>query len=181
MKVEQLYYGGVPVPYTVGWTGEDVFTAERCWTVGNRLAVCQSAARGVGKPQFSKPHMTRQREVIGGELCDLCAKPLDGRTKVSLSKARPQPHAFKAWDVLQVEPLLHKGCARISLVHCPSLKRDIAAGTLLVRMVTQFDVQFAMMSAEFVKDRTGVEAKAVGHAKVHLINWVDRDAAWLGA
>ena len=123
--------------------------------------------------------MDRQREVIALDLCDLCAKPLKNRTKVSLSHARPQPHGANYGDILQVEPLLHRECAIESIMHCPSLKRDIAAGILHVRQVTQHRAQFAIYSEQGVFEALGVYQKAISHAKVHLKRWRERDADWL--
>jgi len=176
--MKQLFYGGVPVPYTAGWTGEDVFYVDRCAYAGG-LAICQSTARGEGKPQFAKLHAIRQRQVICQGLCDLCGKPLKVSTKVSLSHARPQMHSANGGEILQVEPLLHRECAETSMRHCPALKRDIQNGSLMVRQVTRFRVQCAVMSAEYVETITGISKKAIGHAKVELQAWIDRDERWL--
>lgn len=177
--VEQLRYGDVPVPYTVAWSGEEGGAHLAVCPHVHRLAISQPVARGEGKPVFGKPHMQRQREVIADDLCDLCGKPLKNRTKVSLSHARPRANGATGLNILQVEPLLHKECAAVSVRHCPSLKRDIREGTLAIRQVTRHRTQFAMMSPEYVEQQTGTAAKAVGHAKVELLAWRERDLAWL--
>jgi hypothetical protein len=87
--------------------------------------------------------------------------------------------------ILQVEPLLHRECALESMKFCPSLKRDIASGTLMVRQVNSYRVQFALMSPEFIQhyvpDYVPSPAdRIVGHAKVELLRWIDRDPDWLG-
>lgn len=176
---EMLWYGKLPVPYAVSWSAEEnpVFL-DQC-PHARRLAICQHDKRGQGKPIFGKPHMNRQREVIALDLCDLCAKPLKNRTKISLSHARSQPHGAAFMDVLQFEPLLHRECAAISIEHCPSLKRDIANGTLFVRQVMQHAVQFALFSEQGTFETTGERKIAVCHAKVQLIKWKDRDMAWM--
>lgn len=176
-------YGGVPVPYTVSWSAEEVFRVDRCQYAGGP-AICQEVAPGQGKPQFGKPHSQRQREAISDNLCDLCGRTLRNRTKVSLSHARPRMNAAEGIAVLQVEPLLHRECAAVSLRHCPSLKRDVAAGTVAIRQVTRHRAQIAIMSPEFVATYVpGYQAapheKVAGHAKVELQKWVDRDAGWL--
>lgn len=175
----QLYYGGVPVPYAASWTAEEGTHVAPCRHAEGRPSICQAVARGEGKPLFGKPHAQRQREVIAQGLCDLCAKPLKGRTKISLSHARSRMNAAEAGDVLQVEPLLHKECAATSMQHCPSLRRDIREGRLMVRQVTRYRVQIAIMDPIYVETLTGERRKACGHAKVQLLAWVDRDAAWL--
>jgi hypothetical protein len=129
---------------------------------------------------FGKPHSQRQRQAIAQGLCDLCGRSLRVSTKVSLSHARVRPDGAEGLCVMQVEPLLHRDCAAESMRFCPSLRRDIEAGTLFVRQVTRHRSQCAVMSPEYVESLTGSPVKALGHAKVELINWIDRDAQWLG-
>lgn len=179
--VEQLRYGGVPVPFTASWSAEDCgFHVARC-PHARRDAICQAEARGQGKPKFGSPHAQRQRQVISLGLCDLCGRSLKGRAKVSLSHAGSRANGAAFGDILQVEPLLHKEGAAVSLLHCPSLKRDVANGSVRVRLVTRYAVQMAIMSEVYVQELTGEFRKAVGHAKVQLLGWSDRDAGWLGA
>ncbi|MBX9815382.1 MAG: hypothetical protein K2X76_11835 [Sphingomonas sp.] len=173
-------FGAAAVPWTVGWTGEEEFFVDRC-PFFHRPAIFQLSAPGVGKPRFSKPHSNRQREAIARGLCDLCGKPLKHSTKVSLSHARPQPHGAEGWAILQVEPMLHRACAAESLRFCPSLRRDIDAGTLKVRQVLAWRAQCAIMSEEYIAEVTGQRVQALGHGKVELLKWIDRDQAWLGA
>lgn len=184
----QLSYGGTPVPYTVSWSGEDRHFVGVCPYAG-RPALCQSVAPGSGKPAFGKPHDNRQRETIARGLCDLCGKPLKGRTKVSLSHARWRDNAFvdrRGTGILQVEPLLHRECAALCMRFCPSLRRDIAGGTLMVRQVTRWRVQFAVIAPQFivhyVPDYVALaHERIIGPAKVELLDWLDRDEAWLHA
>lgn len=173
-------WGATPVPYVASWSGEEHFFLSMC-PHARAMALCQVAAPGVGKPMFGKPHSCRQREVIANGLCDLCARPLKISTKVSLSHARPVPHSANGWEILQVEPLLHRACALISMQHCPSLKRDIREGSLMIRQVTACRVQFAIMDEEYTEQITGVRTRSVGHAKVELRSWIDRDLGWLEA
>jgi hypothetical protein len=173
-----LMYGGVPVPWTSAWTAEETFHVARCRWAG-MLAICQAVAQGEGKPRFGKPHSQRQRQAIAAGLCDLCAKPLRLKTKVSLSHARIRLDGAQGACVMQVEPLLCRPCAILSMAHCPSLKRDIKNGTLMVRQVGGYQVQIARMSRAYVKEITGTAVEAAGHAKVVLLSWKDRDAAWL--
>lgn len=183
-----LTFGNTPVPFAASWSAEDGFSVERCRYADGRPAICQSIAIGEGKPLFGKPHWIRQRQVIAQELCDLCARPLKNRTKVSLSHARFVGHAAPGSEtgVLQVEPLLHRECARDSMRFCPSLRRDVAAGALMIRQVTRFAAQLSIMGPQFVRHYVpGYVARPtdriVGHAKVELLAWIDRDEAWLAA
>lgn len=166
------------MPYTASWSAEEHFFIGDC-PYSNRWAICQVEARGQGKPQFGKPHACRQREVIAKCLCDLCARPLKAVTKISLSHARPIAHSASGWEILQVEPLLHKDCAAVSIEHCPSLKRDLRSGLINVRQVTRSRVQFAMMDEIYTEHMTGEHQKSIGHAKVQLLAWIDRDPDWL--
>jgi hypothetical protein len=173
-----LTFGNALVPWTVSWSSEERLFVGQC-RHAKRLAICQDSSPGVGKPAFGKPHADRQREAIARDLCDLCGKTLKNRTKVSLSHARPQMHGADGLAILQVEPLLHRECAVTSMQHCPSLRRDLREGTLMVRQVTRHRVQFAIMAEPYVLEVAGAAVKAVGHAKVELVAWIDRDEAWL--
>ncbi len=179
---EQLKWGNMPVPYTVLWTAEAGQTyVGKCEFTGMQ-ATCEPTNRGVGKPIFAKPHANRQRETIFKDWCDLCGKPLKGRTKVSLSKARTVFTDTGA-VVLQVEPMVHKDCALTCVELCPSLKRDVKNGTLFVRQVLKHRAQMALLTSAAVMEFCGVEKKGdvIGHLKVELLKWKDRDLQWLMA
>ncbi|WP_029002801.1 hypothetical protein [Azorhizobium doebereinerae] len=176
---EHLFFGKVPVPYTVSWSGEEGMHVAPCRHAAGRRAICQGVARGEGRPLFGKPHAQRQREVIAEGLCDLCGNSLRNRTKVSLSHARPRANGATGLNILQVEPLLHKECAQISVRHCPSLRRDIRAGSLNIRIVTRHQAQFAIMDEIYTKQVAGAAVRAIGHAKVELLAWKDQTIEWL--
>lgn len=50
----------------------------------------------------------------------------------------------------------------------------------MVRQVFVSRCQFAVMSAKYVETITGSRQTAIGHAKVQLVKWKDRDMGWLG-
>jgi hypothetical protein len=175
---KQLIFGNTPVPYTVSWSGEEEIYLGNCPS-SKRLSICQVSNRGAGKPKFGAPHMMRQREAIAKCLCDLCGKSIRNSTKVSLSQARPQGHAASPFDILQVEPLLHRKCAAICMEWCPSLKSQLARGDLKIRQVQSHGCQFALYSEQGVFEAVGVRKKAVSHAKVHLQKYTERNLAWL--
>lgn len=182
-----LMFGNSPVPFTVSWSAEDRFTVEPCRFADGRMAICQSVAPGQGKPIFGKPHSIRQRQAIAQNLCDICGKPLKNRTRVSLSHARLRGNAMidgKGTGILQVEPLLHRECAATAMRFCPSLRRDIQTGTLNIRQVTRSREQLAIMGPEYIKEYVAgyvasPDDRIIGHAKVELLLWTDRDEAWL--
>lgn len=171
-------YGNAPVPFAAMWTGEDQFFLAQCPHF-KALALCQRSAIGEGKPQFATPHMDRQRQVIALDRCDLCLKPLRHRTRVSLSDAKAYSHGADGWAVLQVEPMVHKDCARRCLALCPALGRRVADGSMIVRQVFKSRVQCAILSPEYIGQYAGRAVKALGHAKVELIDWTEREIGWL--
>lgn len=177
-------FGATAVPFTVSWTAEEKQFVGDCPFSGRR-ALCMPHRPGIGKPQFGKPHSNRQRQAIAQGLCDLCGKSLKTRTKVSLSHARERMNAAGGGTgILQVEPLLHRECALESMRYCPSLKRDAASGSLMIRQISSYRVQFALMSPEYINhyvpDYVAKPGdRIVGHAKVELMRWTDRDLDWL--
>lgn len=186
-----LRYGNTRVPVTASWTGEEHFYLDRCRWFG-KLAICQDEViqngglshirRNIGhlgRPQFGKPHMQRQRRAMAEGRCDICGRSLRTATKVSLSHARPQPHGAEGWAILQVEPMMHRACALEAVDQCPSLKRDVLAGTLRILQVLRWRAQCAVMDADYVQTITGQHTKALGHGKIELLEWHDRDADWL--
>lgn len=180
MTDRQLFFGSVPVPYTVAWTNEERIFLGPC-PYAKQLAMRNPVDRGTGKPRFGSPHMDRQREAIALCLCALCGQPLKTSTKVSLSQAKSRMNAASPLDVLQVEPLLHRHCAAICMEHCPSLKRQMRDGDLNIRQVFRHACQFAIYSAQGVFEACGERQIAISHAKVQLIKWQDRDLKWLEA
>ena len=178
--IEQLYYGDVPVPWTLSWSGEEQLYIGKCSITG-KPAVMQESNRGEGKPLFGSPHMGRQRQCIVECRCDLCGKRLNKSTKVSLSHAAVRSHSYNGNDVLQVEPLLHKACAKRCLTLCPSLKRDIKNGTLNIYHVTKHDVQFAWLKPEAVREVQKIMCSepVIGHAKVWIQKATRKTERWL--
>lgn len=177
-----LAWGNVPVPNTASWSAEEGLKLGSCplFPDAGRPALVQADRQGEGKPLFGSPHSDRQRKAMAMCLCDICGKSLRTSTKVSLSHAKPYPHGAQGWAILQVEPMMHRACARIAIEHCPSLKRDLAEGTLRIRQVYKFRVQCAIMSPEYVEAETGHRVEALGHAKIELLRWAGRDLTWLG-
>lgn len=176
-----LTFGNTPVPWTVAWSAENGMFLAPCPYFNGRTAISQRERPGEGKPQFGKPHANRQRRCIAQCRCDLCGKSLKLSTKVSLSHSRPVIHGADGWAILQVEPLLHPECAVRCIKFCPSLKRDVENGTLMIRHVTRWRAQCAIMDEIYVQEVAGQSVKALGHAKVELMRWFDHDIDWLDA
>lgn len=179
MTAPLLMWASVPVPRVALWTAEDRNFLAPDPLVRGQIAVCNDEAQGQGKPVFGTPHMQRQRKFVIEGLCDLCGRPLKGRSKVSLSHASERVGAA-GLCVMQVEPMLHRECAAISLVHCPSLRRDTRANALHIRLVTRYRVQLAQLTGDATEQFTGTRHPgAIGHAKIELLDWQDKDLSWL--
>lgn len=176
-------WGNIRIPWTISWTGEEKQFVGPC-PYSRLMALRMPQAPGIGKPQFGKPHFDRQRQCIAEERCDLCARPLRLATKVSLSHARVRTNGAQGPCIMQGEPMVHRACALVCIEQCPSLRRDVAAGSLMVRQVLRSQVQFAIMGPEYIRHYVPdyiaqPSDKIVGHAKVVLQRWIERDEAWL--
>lgn len=170
-------YGDLPVPWTVAWSSEEEFYVDQCpWF--KVPVICQKSAQGQGVPKFGQPHAMRQRQVMYQGLCDLCAKPLMNRTKVSLS-GTVKLSIFEF--VVQGEPLLHRECALESFKHCPSLKRQAANGRLNIRQIFQYRAKLTPAGPD---DRAKVplcKLPLLGAlAVIEIMSQTERDLHWLG-
>lgn len=173
----QLSYGDIPVPWPVMWSAEEeYFIAECPWF--KRPAICQKEAHGEGVPRFGRPHTLRQRKVMALMLCDVCAKPLKTSTKMSLSNfGADYPEGYV---LSQVEPLLHADCAKLSIKHCPALRRQLGDGRMRVRQVFQCQPRATIASeqerADFVPGYDGPDV--LGLAVMELLKWRDVTGSW---
>ena len=127
---------GHDVPWVTSWTGETHVGIGRCSTVMGRLALCQADAPGLGKPQYSKNHLVRQRLSVVRMLCPMCGEPtLEGDRWTQVAKpiaagvlrrkglviAADIDQETVLLDAGSIAPL-HKRCVDRSLRHCPHLR-----------------------------------------------------------
>jgi len=175
MRVE---YGNLPVPQPVMWSEEEEFWVGIC-PYFKLPAICQKEAQGQGVPRFGRPHAMRLRKLMFLGLCDICGKPLKNSTKVSLSHA---PAAAKA--NVQVEPLMHVECAKLSIQHCPALReqtKDNVVYRLTVRQVFRYRTKPLLAQPEdlarYVPDHIG--PPLIGLAALELLSWKDITAETL--
>lgn len=127
---------GHEVPWVTSWTGEVHLGIGRCFTVSGRPALGQADAPGLGKPQYSKNHLVRQRLSVIRMLCPMCgeataeddrwtqvAKPVAAgalrRKGLALPADIYEDHVLL--DAGAIAPL-HKRCVDRSLRHCPHLR-----------------------------------------------------------
>lgn len=145
-----LEYGNTPVPQTTEWGREAGYFIAPCLYAGGRLAFCQHTKQNEpgDRPAYGRQHFGRQRRAAVLGLCDLCARPLRGATKISLSR-----HLVSVHPVIQLEPLLHRECAVISMGACPDLRKGVAAGNLVVRRVTRWRPLLDTVAPHFVSEQ----------------------------
>lgn len=165
-------YGKIIAPWTVSWTDEDGYWVAPDPLFGGAPALHQSSvtpAQRSGKPRFQNPHFNRQREAMVKGLCDLCARPLKGHTRYSLSRSSLADHVAAAGlsggQELYHEPMLHRVCAQTCLDLCPALRGQIADGTVRIRRVTRCETVPERLTAQqinrLVPDYRGPPAIAV--------------------
>ncbi len=170
-------FGNTPVPWAAMWSAEAEYFVGRCeWF--NQPAICQKEAQGEGTPKFGSPHVMRQRKLHALALCDICAKPLRDRTKVSMSNFNNGE--LEGMVLTQSEPLAHVECARLSLDLCPSLRRQTQEGRIRIRRVSRCRVKPTVATAEerlrFVPGYMG--PPLLGLAVVELLRWKDVTATF---
>jgi len=173
----------MPVGWSVLWSAEEnarPWKVERCFHAGNVLALSPPDLPGEGKPMFGATHPRRQREAVSRRICEICGCSLAARTKVSMSEERLTHVAGVGYTLLVVEPLCCVPCARLSLQHCPHLRRRAEEGALSIRQVLKYQIVNQIMKPEAVEEFTGQRLEGItGHLKLALNNFKLRDVAWL--
>ncbi len=127
---------GVDVPWVTSWTGEAIDGAAPCATVGGRLALFQHHSPGVGKPQYSKNHLVRQRLSVVEMRCPMCGertRELDRWTQIAKRRTAGELRARGGnirsdidddqvlIDAGSIAPL-HRRCVDRSMKYCPHLR-----------------------------------------------------------
>lgn len=137
---------GTDVPWVTSWTAEAVLGVAPCPTVNGQPAVWQQERPGVGKPQYSKNHLQRQRASIRGLLCPLCGAPKAEGDRWTLTGRWTTAGALRAdgralavpFDLPDARPVLsagaiapgHKACMERSHRLCPHLAAMAGAALL---------------------------------------------------
>lgn len=135
MKLSPLEVG-VDVPWVTSWSSETLSGVIKCPTIRGLPAIDQVESPGLGKPQYSKNHIVRQRLSIVRMLCPMCGEPTaEGNRWTQVAKPiaagalRVRGVAIPASvnddqvvvDAGAIAPL-HRRCAERSLRHCPHLR-----------------------------------------------------------
>jgi len=139
MKMSGLKVG-VDVPWVTSWTAEPVIGVRPCLSVGGRPALVQTEAPGMGKPEYSKNHLLRQRLSVARMLCPMCGQPttpedrwtqVARRVPAGMLRRQGRGDGLGAdiddgailLDAGAIAPL-HKACSDRSLRYCPHLRAD---------------------------------------------------------
>lgn len=161
-----LTYGGAPVPWNAGWTGEDRYEVRPCRWIGGDLALWSPHKPGEGKPIFAKPHMVRQRQSIARMLCTVCGEPTPQTDRWWFKLGRMQEGWF-----MTTEAPVHRSCGEFALTVCPHL-RDREAD--FERMPFGYRVLRSIVGGQLTDDDFGVEIgnrRVTGHLK---LAWPER-------
>ncbi len=112
------------VPWITAWSGETAYGVRPCKYVGNRLALWQPYAPGVGEPTFKSRHAVRARKAVIEGLCTVCglAIPEGARWLFPRLKRLAQPGGAALYTLN--EPPVHKECAELSMQLCPHVRRE---------------------------------------------------------
>jgi hypothetical protein len=179
--MKQVTYGNSPVPWTVSWTQElEKGTVKPCPFAGGKPAFYAPEAIGMGKPAFGKMHPQRQRKAAWNGLCDICARPLKAKTKLSLSSVHPTM-TNAGMRLLVHEPLCCITCAKISLQKCPHLRSQVKSGSMIIRQVFNYSTVAQVLTPDAVDlfTTSGKVDGVVGYVKISLDQYERRDLEWL--
>jgi hypothetical protein len=128
---------GVDVPWVTSWSEELATEVRRCPSVDGELAICQAVKQGVGKPQYSRNHLQRQRLSVREMRCPMCGEVTSADDRWSQTGRyttagelrsrglgsflpRDMPDERRLLNAGSIAPL-HRACAERALEHCPHL------------------------------------------------------------
>ncbi|WP_344033185.1 hypothetical protein [Streptomyces luteireticuli] len=84
-------------------------------------------ARGQGRPDYGRVHPQRQRQCMGGLLCQRCAGPADENEQGVLWLLDAEPGSpSPAEGEVTAHPPVCRGCAAEAIRRCPPLRRGHA-------------------------------------------------------
>lgn len=137
MTAESRLKVGVDVPWVTSWSEEPVLGVGPCASVGGASAVHQAERPGIGRPNYSRNHMNRQRWSVARMLCPMCGAPTRHGDRWTQTGAYLAAGVLRARGFAQVLPSdlpdarlvlsagaiapLHRACAEGALRRCPHL------------------------------------------------------------
>jgi hypothetical protein len=131
-----LRWGGMPIPYTAGWSSESTIEIRHDPLVRAPAIFRVGGGRGEGRPLFGAMDEARCREVVIGRRCDVCARPVrDVGYVIDQEKGRTP-----AGRPMLPHPWTCATCFRLSLRWCPGIARSLGAARLIVARVRRYTV-----------------------------------------
>ncbi len=119
---------GVNVPWSVAWTGEQMFNLQMSDLFPGRIEVVQVERQGEGVPKFAAQHVTRHRRGMVDHLCHVCGRRTLKRDRYIFPVqsggfvTMPDETMRYAGNV----PPVHLACARVGQRLCPHLSHTFA-------------------------------------------------------
>lgn len=166
---------GRPVPYVAAWTSEDVYTFRPEPLVGGRLAAFNLGRPGEGEPILGKMQQARQRRCAVLGLCEVTGRKLGRhRWATTMGQHRVGGDSNLVLSMLPVTA----AAMRLSLTHCPQLRRMKAAGELeLVRVLASRPIVQLLKPSAFGPEGSGADFLAdrqppgpvVGYVKLEVL------------
>ena len=111
------------VPWIVAWEGEMRYEVRPCRWAGDRPALWQPEAPGVGKSLFEQLHIVRSRRAVWEWLCPLCGEPTDPDDRFWFGKGKSDLDRGdgSAWGWATFNAPNHRRCAETAAEACPHL------------------------------------------------------------
>jgi hypothetical protein len=126
---------------------------------------------GEGRPEFGKVHPLRQRRAMQRLLCQVCAGPANSTENGMLWLLQDHREDWPEWPnsmgVTEPPTCLH--CVRLSLRHCPALRKSAA----IVRAGS-----FVVSGVHGILHRGGPRPRAVGAT---IVRFEDPAIQWIRA
>ena len=137
---------GRDVPWVTSWSEETFLGVRPCPLAGGRPAVHQAERPGVGRPNYSRNHLNRQRRSVAGMLCPMCGRPTAARDRWTQTGTLAAAGALRAKGLGRLLPAAsvvpdtqlvldagniapsHRACAELALTQCPHLSTAAEKG-----------------------------------------------------
>lgn len=124
------------VPWAVAWEGEMDYDVRPCEFAGDRPALWQPAAPGVGRPLFERLHIVRSRQAIWEDRCPICGERTEEDDRwwfPSLGRGDIQREDGTTWAWATLNAGYHRACGQSAMDACPHLSHT---GHQLMRFPT---------------------------------------------
>lgn len=112
------------VPWAVAWEGEMDYDVRPCEFAGDRPALWQPAAPGVGRPLFERLQIVRSRQAIWEDRCPICGECTDEDDRwwfPSLGRGDIQREDGTTWAWATLNAGYHRACGHSAMDACPHL------------------------------------------------------------